>query len=57
MIFGSNGGSPLPPQAQGGRKHAPMPVYSEDRLAKLKGEYELAAREPTNLRYGYVQAS
>ena len=33
-----------------------MPAYSEDRLAKLKGEYELAAREPTNLRYGYVRA-
>ena len=23
---------------------------------KLKGEYELAARAPTNLRYGYVRA-
>jgi uncharacterized protein len=38
-------------------ENTPMPAYSEDRLAKspkLKGEYELAAREPTNLRYGYV---
>ena len=34
-----------------------MPAYSKDRLTKLKGEYELAAREPTNLRYGYVRAA
>ena len=34
-----------------------MPVYSDDLLATLKSEYELAAREPTNLRYGYVRAS
>ena len=33
-----------------------MPAYSEDRLASLKNEYELAAREPSNLRYGYVRA-
>ena len=32
-----------------------MPSYSEDRLAKLKADYELAAKEPTNLRYGYVR--
>jgi len=31
-----------------------MPTFSEDRLGALKSEYELAAREPSNLRYGYV---
>jgi uncharacterized protein len=34
-----------------------LPAYSEDRLAKLKSEYELAAKEPSNLRYGYVRAA
>ena len=34
-----------------------MPTFSEDRLAALKGEYELAAKEPSNLRYGYVRAA
>jgi predicted TIM-barrel fold metal-dependent hydrolase len=34
-----------------------MPAYSEDRLASLKNEYELAAKEPSNLRYGYVRAA
>jgi hypothetical protein len=38
-------------------ENTPMPAYSDDRLAKLKGEYELAAREPSNLRYGYVRAA
>jgi len=33
-----------------------MPAYSEDRLASLKTEYEQAAKEPSNLRYGYVRA-
>jgi uncharacterized protein len=33
-----------------------MPAYSEDRLASLKQQYDLAAREPSNLRYGYVRA-
>jgi uncharacterized protein len=33
-----------------------MPAYSEDRLANLKNEYERAAKEPSNLRYGYVRA-
>jgi predicted TIM-barrel fold metal-dependent hydrolase len=37
--------------------NTPMPAYSEDRLAKLKSEYELAAKEPSNLRYGYVRAA
>jgi uncharacterized protein len=34
-----------------------MPAYSEDRLASLKSEYELAAKDPSNLRYGYVRAA
>ena len=33
-----------------------MPAYSADRLAQLKKEYEFAAKEPSNLRYGYVRA-
>jgi hypothetical protein len=33
-----------------------MPAYSEDRLATLKRDYELAEKDPTNLRYGYVRA-
>jgi hypothetical protein len=33
-----------------------MPAFSEDRFAALKKEYTLAAREPSNLRYGYVRA-
>jgi hypothetical protein len=32
-----------------------MPAYSEDRLARLKAEYDLAAA-PSNLRYGYIRA-
>jgi uncharacterized protein len=36
--------------------NAPLPAYSADRLAAVKREYELASREPSNLRYGYVQA-
>src|SRR5262247_3315584 len=34
-----------------------MPSYSADRLAALKNEYEFAAKEPSNLRYGYVCAT
>ena len=34
-----------------------MPTFSEDRLATLKNEYALAAKEPSNLRYGYVRAA
>jgi predicted TIM-barrel fold metal-dependent hydrolase len=37
-------------------ENRPMPAYSEDRLAKLKAEYE-PAKEPSNLRYGYVRAA
>jgi len=36
-------------------ENAPMPAYSEDRLATLKRDYELAEKDPTNLRYGYVR--
>jgi uncharacterized protein len=35
--------------------NTPMPGYSKDRLAQLKSDYELAAKEPTNRRYGYVR--
>ena len=34
-----------------------MPAFSEDRLAALKNEYALAAKKPSNLRYGYVRAA
>ena len=34
-----------------------MPAFSEDRLAALKNEYIQAAKEPSNLRYGYVRAA
>jgi hypothetical protein len=34
-----------------------MPAFSEDRLASLKNEYALAAKEPSNRRYGYVRAA
>jgi len=33
-----------------------MPTYSEDRLAKVKAEYELAG-EPSNRRYGFVRTA
>ena len=33
-----------------------MPAFSEDRLASLTNEYTLAAKTPSNLRYGYVRA-
>jgi hypothetical protein len=36
---------------------SPMPPYSADRLAQLKKEYEFAAKEPSNLRSGYVRAA
>ena len=56
MIFGSNAARLYRLKLKAA-ENTPMPAYSEDRLAQLKGEYELAAREPTNLRYGYVRAS
>jgi uncharacterized protein len=37
--------------------NTPMPEYSEDRLAKLKAEYEFAAKSPSNIRYGYVRTA
>ncbi len=38
-------------------ENKPLPPYSEDRLAGLKTQYELAAREPSNRRYGYVRTA
>src|SRR5262249_30058193 len=55
MIFGSNAARLYGVKLKAA-ENTRMPAYSEDRLTKLKGEYELAAREPTNLRYGYVRA-
>jgi uncharacterized protein len=34
-----------------------MPTFSKDRLAALKNEYTQAAKQPSNLRYGYVRAA
>ena len=34
-----------------------MPAYSEDRLAALKNQYTQAAKQPSNLRYGYIRAA
>src|SRR5215203_3069766 len=34
-----------------------MPAFSEDRLAALKNQYTQAAKQPSNLRYGYVRAA
>ena len=34
-----------------------MPTFSEDRLAALKNQYTQAAKQPSNLRYGYVRAA
>jgi uncharacterized protein len=55
MIFGGNAARLYRLKLRAA-ENTPMPAYSEDRLAKLKSEYELADREPTNLRYGYVRA-
>ena len=55
MIFGTNAARLYGLKLRAAEA-APMPAYSADRLAKLKGEYELAAKEPSNLRYGYVRA-
>jgi hypothetical protein len=56
MIFGANAAR-LNRINLKAAENTPMPAYSEDRLAKLKAEYELAAKEPSNLRYGYVRAA
>jgi len=55
MIFGTNSARLYRLNLKAA-DNSPMPAYSEDRLAQLKNEYELAAIEPSNLRYGYVQA-
>ena len=54
MIFGTNAARLYRLNLKAA-DNSPMPAYSEDRLAQLKNEYELAAIEPSNLRYGYVQ--
>jgi predicted TIM-barrel fold metal-dependent hydrolase len=56
MIFGSNAARLYGLKLKAAES-TPMPAYSQDRLAKLKAEYELAAKEPSNLRYGYVRAT
>jgi predicted TIM-barrel fold metal-dependent hydrolase len=55
MIFGSNAARLYHLNLKAA-DNTTMPAYSEDRLAGLKTEYELGAREPSNLRYGYVRA-
>jgi uncharacterized protein len=55
MIFGTNSARLYRLNLKAA-DNTPMPAYSEDRLAQLKSEYQLAAQEPSNLRYGYVQA-
>src|SRR5437016_8967449 len=54
MIFGGNAARLYGIRLKAA-DNAPMPAYSEDRLTQLKNEYELAAKEPSNLRYGYVR--
>ena len=56
MIFGTNAARLYHLNLKA-TENAPMPAYSADRLAQLKNEYELASKEPTNLRYGYVRAA
>jgi uncharacterized protein len=53
MIFGSNAARLYGLKLKAAE--APMPAYSADRLAALKRDYEHAAKDPSNLRYGYVQ--
>jgi hypothetical protein len=56
MIFGTNAARLYRLNLKAASR-TPLPAYSEDRLAKLKAEYEVAAKEPSNLRYGYVRAA
>ena len=56
MIFGSNAARLYRLNLKA-TENKSMPSYSADRLAALKSEYELAAKEPSNLRYGYVRAA
>jgi len=45
-------------QNSNGARRPPLELaYSEDRLAQLKKEYEFAAKQPSNLRYGRVTAA
>jgi uncharacterized protein len=55
MIFGGNAARLYGLKLRAAQA-TPMPAYSEDRLAELKRDYE-PAREPSNLRYGYVRAA
>ncbi len=55
MIFGTNAAR-LYRMRLRAAENAPLPVYSADRLAHLRSEYERGEREPSNLRYGYVRA-
>ena len=54
MIFGTNAARLYGLKLKAAQA-TPMPAYSEDRLAGLKRDYELAAKQPSNLRYGYVR--
>src|SRR5712671_4891625 len=55
MIFGANSARIYRLNLKAA-ENKPMPAYSEDRLSQLKANYELAAKEPSNLGYGYVRA-
>src|SRR5262247_3377885 len=55
MIFGGNAARLYRLRLKAA-ENAPLPTYSADRLAGLRHEYEQGAREPSNLRYGYVRA-
>jgi uncharacterized protein len=55
MIFGGNAARLYGLRLKAA-ENAPLPTYSADRLTSLRGEYEQGAREPSNLRYGYVRA-
>jgi uncharacterized protein len=54
MIFGTNAARLYGLRLRAA-DNAPLPAYSADRLASLKAEYDRGAREPSNLRYGYVR--
>ena len=54
MIFGANAARVYRINLKAA-DNTPMPGYSEDRLARLKTEYE-PAKQPSNLRYGYIRA-
>ncbi len=56
LIFGANSARLYRVNLKAAANNPAMPAYSEDRLAKLKAQYELAEKEPSNLRYGYVRA-